>query len=154
MQMARHSNGGSLTDNPMTRLLADSANQAWNAGVDAYERAGSRGGRLFGGLWQIGERLDRGARMRVGNVRGNAVEIWGRLETAFLHRLARSLNALQIPTAQDVQELNRRVEALHKAVVALERRAAELAPAKRRAPSASKSPAARTRARSRKKAGR
>ena len=46
-----------------------------------------------------------------------------------MHRVARALNALQIPTARDVKELNARVTDLQKAVVLLERRAAEAAAA-------------------------
>lgn len=126
--MARN-NGKAFADNQLTRLVKESANQVWHVGRGAYTRVGSEGGRLVGGLLSIGGRIDREARNRVFGARDSATEAWDRLEHAFVHRVARALNALQIPTARDVHELNARVEALQKAVVALERRAAQAAQA-------------------------
>jgi poly(hydroxyalkanoate) granule-associated protein len=171
--MARQNGSGSLADNQLTRLVVGSANQVWHVGRGAYTWAGSGGGRLFGGLMNLGGRLDREAKSRVFEARSSAAGAWERLESAFVQRVARALNALQIPTARDVRELNQRVESLQKAVVALERRAAEAAaaeaaaaegaaagakaprqraaPARRRAPARKKAaPAARA---PRKKAG-
>jgi polyhydroxyalkanoate synthesis regulator phasin len=95
-------------------------------------RSGSQGrpngaGGLVGNLLAIGGRVDREAKIRVFGARTSAMEAWERLETAFAQRVARALNSLQIPTARDVRELNARVEALQKAIVAIERRAAEAA---------------------------
>jgi poly(hydroxyalkanoate) granule-associated protein len=87
-------------------------------------------GGLVSNLRTIGERIDREAKSRVFEARASASEAWDRLESAFVYRVARALNALQIPTARDVRELNHRVVALHKAVEALERRAAEAAAAR------------------------
>jgi hypothetical protein len=74
-----------------------------------------------------------------------------------VQRVARALNALQIPTARDVRELNQRVESLQKAVIALERRAAEAAAAEAAAPGAKaarqRAAPARRRTAARKKAG-
>jgi poly(hydroxyalkanoate) granule-associated protein len=166
--MARQNGSGSLADNQLTRLVVGSANQVWHVGRGAYTWAGSGSGRLVGGLMNLGGRLDREAKSRVFEARSSAAGAWERLESAFVQRVARALNALQIPTARDVRELNQRVESLQKAVVALERRAAEAAaaevaaagakaprqraaPARRRAPARKKAaPAARA---PRKKAG-
>jgi poly(hydroxyalkanoate) granule-associated protein len=166
--MARQNGSGSLADNQLTRLVVGSANQVWHVGRGAYTWAGSGSGRLVGGLMNLGGRLDREAKSRVFEARSSAADAWERLESAFVQRVARALNALQIPTARDVRELNQRVESLQKAVVALERRAAEAsaaevaaagakaprqraAPARRRAPARKKAaPAARA---PRKKAG-
>ena len=123
--MAKQNGSGSLTDNQLTRLVVGSANQVWQVGRGAYTWAGSGGGRLVGGLMNLGGRLDREAKSRVFEVRSSAATAWERVEFAFVHRVARALNALQIPTARDVRELNQRVESLQKAVVLLERRAAE-----------------------------
>lgn len=125
--MAKHNGTTPLVDNPLTRLVRDSASQAWSVGRGAYSFAGTEGGRLVGGLLSFGGRIDRGAKSRVFEARSSASQAWSRLESAFVQRVARALNALQIPTARDVHELNSRVEALQKAVVALERRAAEAA---------------------------
>lgn len=133
--MAKHNGSTPFADNQLTRLVVESANQVWHVGRGAYTRAGSEGGRLVGGLLNIGGRFDREAKSRVYEVRGSAREALKRLESAVLHRIARTLNALQVPTARDVHELNARVESLQKAVVQLERRIAEQAESK---------PAART----------
>lgn len=125
--MAKQNGSGLLADNQLTRLVAGSANQVWHVGRGAYTWAGSGGGRLVGGLMNLGGRLDREAKSRVFEVRSSAAVAWERVESAFVQRVARALNALQIPTARDVRELNQRVESLQKAVVTLERRAAEAA---------------------------
>ncbi|NGX17432.1 phasin family protein [Wenzhouxiangella sp. XN24] len=123
--MSKNNGGKSLVDNPITRLVRGSANQVWHAGRGAVSMAETEGGRLVGGLLNIGGRIDRGAKSRVYEARSSATEAWDRLEDAFVHRVARALNALQIPTARDIKELNGRVEALQRAVLALERRAAQ-----------------------------
>jgi poly(hydroxyalkanoate) granule-associated protein len=127
--MAKQNGSKPMTDNQLTRLVVGSASQAWQAGRGAYTWAGNGSGRLLGGLLSIGGRIDREAKSRVFEARNSATETWERLESAFVQRVARALNALQIPTARDVRELNQRVESLQKAVVALEKRAAEAAAA-------------------------
>src|SRR6056297_798084 len=123
--MSKNNGGKSLADNPITRLVRGSANQVWHVGRGAVSLAETEGGRLVGGLLNIGGRIDRGAKSRVYEARSSATEAWDRLEDAFVHRVARALNALQIPTARDIKELNGRVEALQRAVLSLERRAAQ-----------------------------
>jgi hypothetical protein len=83
----------------------------------------SRAG-LVGGLLGMGGRLEREATHRMFGARAGALRAWEWLEAAFGTRVAQALNALQIPTARDVHELNRRVEALHATLIALERRVA------------------------------
>jgi len=144
--MARNNGSKPFADSQLSRLVRESANQVWHVGRGAYSRAGSEGGRLVGGLLSIGGRIDREARNRVFGARDSATEAWDRLEHAFVHRVARALNALQIPTARDVQELNSRVEALQKAVVALERRAAQAAQAAELKPGAPRKAGARKKA--------
>ena len=149
--MGKQNGSSPLTDNQLARLVADSASQVWNVGRGAYSRAGAGGSRLFGGLVNFGGRLDREAKSRVFEARSTATEAWDRFEAAVAHRVARALNSLQIPTARDVHELNRRVADLQKAVVALERRAAEAAAATPKAPRRSTAPT-RTRKTARKTA--
>lgn len=131
--MARVNGRTPPTDNPLARLIRGSAEQAWHVSLGAYSLAESGGSRLIGGLLGIGERLDRGARNGISGARGNALEAWERIEYAFAQRVSRALNALQIPTARDVHELNARIEALQRAVVKLERRAAQVAAPKHHA---------------------
>ena len=133
--MARNNGMQPIADNQLTLLVKGSANQVWHVGRGAYSRAGTQSGRVVGGLINIGGRLDREAKSRVFEARTTATDAWERLESAVVHRVGRALNALQIPTARDVKELTQRVEALQKAVVALERRAAQAPPARKtRAP--------------------
>ena len=123
----------SLTDNQLTRLVRESAHQVWLAGLGAYARAEAEGSRFFEGLVGVGERIEQGARhkvlrrvqaaeQRVTDVRQTALLTWDRIETLVEHRIAAALNRLQIPTARDVRELSRRVEALQSAVEKLESR--------------------------------
>jgi hypothetical protein len=155
--MATNNGARSFTDNQLTRLVRESATQVWQAGAGIYARAGTRSWFVVGGMLGLGERIDRGARYRVFAARTGASDAWDRLEAAVVHRVARALNSLQIPTARDVHELNRRVEALQSALVALERRAAAT-PAAPSAPARAKpvargKPAARRKPSVRKKAG-
>lgn len=136
--MAKKNGGAPFANNQLTKLVKGSANQVWHAGRGAYSRAGAGSERLVGGLLNIGGRIDREAKHRVFEARTSATEAWERLEKAFVHRVARALNALQIPTARDVQELNRRVAELQKAVIALERRTAQAARTPRAAPARAK----------------
>jgi poly(hydroxyalkanoate) granule-associated protein len=125
--MGKTNPAGLLMDNQVARLVKDSAHQVWLAGLGAYARAEKQGSRLFDNLVTLGERIESGARARVDtriraaesraqNARDTAAEAWDRLEQLFQQRVARVLNNLQIPTARDVHELNRRVEELSRAV--------------------------------------
>lgn len=131
--MADNNGVSPFTDNPLARLVRESAYQVWQVSRGACSRAGSGSSQLVEGLLSIGGRIDREAKNRAFEARTSAMEAWDRLEGAFVHRVARALNALQIPTARDVHELNNRVAALQKAVVALERQVAQ-SPRKKRAP--------------------
>jgi polyhydroxyalkanoate synthesis regulator phasin len=139
--MAKHNGENPYAGRQLTRLVRDSANQVWGVGRGAYSRVGVESERFFGGLLSIGGRIDREAKSRVFEARNTATEAWDRLESAIEHRIARALNSMQIPTARDVQELNHRVEALQKAVTALERRLAAKAPAPKAASAARRGPA-------------
>jgi polyhydroxyalkanoate synthesis regulator phasin len=140
--MAKHNGNAPLLDNPVTRLVKDSASHALSVGRGAYTRAESGGNRLVGGFLGVGGRIDREAKSRVFEARNSANEAWERLALAVAHRIARTLNSMQIPTARDVHELSERVASLQAAVVALERRAAEAsAAAGSRAPKAPKASA-------------
>lgn len=126
--MASNNGGPPSAGNPLARLVKASATQVWQAGRGAYFVAGSESSRLVGSLLGMGGRIDRTAKRRVVGARDTATQAWGRLENAFVQRVAQALNALQIPTARDIHELNSRVASLQRAVIALERRAAQAPP--------------------------
>jgi hypothetical protein len=95
--MANRNGGKAAAVNPLNRLVKQSTSQVLHMARIVFE------------------------------ARGFASGAWEQLEAVFVHRVARALNALQIPTARDVHELSRRIEALQGAVIALEQRAAETA---------------------------
>ncbi len=145
--MAKDNGGNVLLDNQVARLMKGSVHQVWLAGLGAYARAEEEGSKLFENLVSLGERIESGARSRVGRqvdaaqarvtgARENVAEAWDRFEQLVQYRVSRTLNGLQIPTARDVQELNRRVEKLQKAVDRLssaKARPKARAPARKRA---------------------
>ena len=114
-----------------------SARQAWLAGVGAWTRAQSEGSKLFDGLVRDGmaaeregsrfagarETVDRGAE----DVRGFATHTWDRLGQVVEDTVQRSLARLGVPSREDVEALERRIDALEAEL--REARAASAAPA-------------------------
>jgi poly(hydroxyalkanoate) granule-associated protein len=142
-------------------VIRDSANQIWLAGLGAYARAEEEGSRLFENLVTMGERVEnrardqvfrplRAAERKAGEVRDSATGAVSHLRHAFERRVGRILNALQIPTSRDVEELTTRVEELTVARERMERRAA--AARREETPAASKPRQSSSGARTRKKA--
>ena len=102
------------------------------------------GSRLFETLVQEGRQVDRSARRQaeaqvgemrdsvestVEQARGQAVATWDRMERAFDERLQRTLHRLGVPTRQDVEALDARIETLTE-----ELRSRRTTTAKRKAP--------------------
>lgn len=111
----------------LARSLGESAQNVWLAGIGALGRAQSEGSKLFAALVEEGEQLERRTRKAAGDratetmdavssgvdeVRGKAGDTWDRLESAFDERMQRTLARLGVPSRQDVQSLERQVEAL------------------------------------------
>lgn len=131
----REKRNGDASEHSLALVIRDSANQIWLAGLGAYARAEEEGSRLFDNLVSVGERVEtrardqvfrpiRAAERQAEKVRDSATGAIGHLRHAFDRRLARMLNALQIPTSRDVAELTTRVEELTVALDRMERRAA------------------------------
>ena len=131
MENAKH-NGHGNGKTSMNEFMADSAEQAWLAGIGALARARREGLKVCSGI------VGRGKAVRprpsiaklpglsaladaVANARRTAGEAFDRIEEMVEARITRSLNRLQIPTARDTQELTRRVEELTRAVSALDK---------------------------------
>lgn len=72
-------------------------------------------------------------------VRKQASENWNKLESFFEERVSRALNRLGIPSREDIDSLNKRVQQLSRKVAGLEKKARPAAKAK----AAPKKPAAR-----------
>jgi poly(hydroxyalkanoate) granule-associated protein len=132
---ARERRNGDAGDHTFAMVIRDSANQIWLAGLGAYARAEEEGSRLFDNLVTMGERVEtrakdqvvrpiRAAERKAGEVRDTATGALSHLRHAFERRVGKILNALQIPTSRDVEELTTRVEELTVALERLERREA------------------------------
>ena len=146
-----------------SKNILDQANQIWLAGLGAFSRAQEEGGKIFDTLVSEGRSLESKGRKfteatvnevrsnvegTVDDVQGRATRGWDKLEQVFEQRVARTLGALGVPTAQDIRSLTERVEELHGAVDALKTSkgsTARKAPAKKTA--AKKATAKKTSAR-------
>jgi len=160
----RGKTNGAASEHSLAIAIRDSANQIWLAGLGAYAKAGEEGTRVFDSLVALGERVETSAREQVfrplraaetkaSEVRETASGTLGRLQLVFERRVAKILNALQIPTSRDVDELTQRVEELTVALDRMERRVA--ASRSKGATRARKTPAktASTKARAKRAAG-
>ena len=111
--------------------LLDSAQQIWAAGMGAFQRAQSEGGKLFETLVREGMTLEQRTRQMasgkldvardavettVSTVRERAQESWDKLEKVFEERVQRSLNRLGVPGRDEMQALLDRVEELNRQV--------------------------------------
>jgi poly(hydroxyalkanoate) granule-associated protein len=127
------------------KTVMDSAQQIWLAGLGAFAKAQSEGGKLFESLVREGAEVDAKTRkfteskvneMRgnmestVGQVRERSQETWDKLEKVFEDRVARALGRLGIPNHDEIKTLTRRVEELSRDVRKL---GDTPAPAKKRA---------------------
>jgi len=133
--------------------VQDSAQQIWQAGLGAFTRAQMEGGKAFEALVKEGVELQRktqaAAEQRLAeaaskmstlasDLTSRAPAPWDRLETLFEERVAKAMQRLGAPSAQDLQALTARVDALTAALKALEQRSPTgtqqaTAPAPRRA---------------------
>ncbi|WP_305804858.1 phasin family protein [Stenotrophomonas sp. YIM B06876] len=111
----------------LSRRVSESAHQVWLAGLGALGRAQAEGGKLFetlvkeGESWEARSRQDseRGDSLRdtvettLGQARERAAGTWDRVEKSFDDRVQRVLRRLQIPTRDDIEVLNERLDALN-----------------------------------------
>ena len=116
----------------VTGAVMDSAHRIWLAGLGAFAKAQDEGGKLFDSLVEEGAKLEKrtkqaaedtaeGVRGKVEDVKGKASEGMGRLEQVFEERVARALNRLGVPTADDVAAMTRRIEELNAHLEALKK---------------------------------
>ncbi len=137
---------GGGTPPPDTDPVRDSAHQIWLAGLGAFTKAQQEGSKVFDALVQEGLGMQRKVQstaeeklaeasqkmssmaQEIGN---RATGQWDKLEGLFEERVARALQRLGIPTAQEVQALHARVAELERQLRA---RTPRSAPAKKAAP--------------------
>ena len=122
--------GGGGRQKPANDLLY-SAQQIWQAGLGALARAQAGAPKVFEELMREGAKIQGGAldaaqkavmqafrgaqqtvNRRVDTVREQAGETWDNLEKIFQARVQRALQQLNMPSAEEIDALRRRVEEL------------------------------------------
>ena len=114
--------------------VKDSAQQIWLAGLGAFAKAQEEGSKVFEALVKDGigmqtksqamaeEKLVEAASKMTSMAQGiteRATGQWDKLENIFEDRVAKALQRLGVPSAQDVAVLTARVEELSKLVQTL-----------------------------------
>lgn len=113
----------SENDPQLAAKIKDSARQIWLAGLGAYTKAEEDTGRFFERLVQEGEQLESKTRGvvekqiksvedRVEGVREKATGTWDKLEHMFDQRVSGALRRLGIHRREEIEALERRIEAL------------------------------------------
>ena len=112
-----------------------SAGQIWLAGLGAFAKAQREGVKVFNGLVEEGERVQKRAKKTVeetfSDVSSKASKSWDKvswaqLEGAFVDRVVQTLHTLSIPTKQDLDALNHRISKLTAVTKKLSEEMAEL----------------------------
>ncbi|MGD0639722.1 MAG: phasin family protein [Roseiarcus sp.] len=101
--------------------IRDSANQIWLAGLGAFAKAQKEGTKLFNGLVEEGEDVQKQAKKAAGDaydeVKARASKSWDQLswtqiERVFEDRVSKVLHTLSVPTRKDLDTLSHRVAEL------------------------------------------
>ena len=142
---------------PLTGSIKDSAQQIWQAGLGAFAKAQAEGTRAFEALVKEGTSLQRKtqaaaeekiseATSKMSNmatdISSKASGQWDKLENIFEERVAKALNKLGVPSANDMSALTARIDELKKSMQKLSpaRPAAKAAAANAAAKATGKSP--------------
>lgn len=123
-------------DPQLAAKIKDSARQIWLAGLGAYTKAEEDTGRFFDRLVQEGEQLESKTRGVVGKqiksvedrvegVRERATGTWDRLENMFDERVSGALKRLGIHRREEIESLERRIEALEAELARLRNQAGD-----------------------------
>ncbi|OAN87257.1 poly(hydroxyalkanoate) granule-associated protein [Marinobacter sp. EhC06] len=123
-------------DPQLAAKIKGSARQIWLAGLGAYTKAEEDTGRFFDRLVQEGEQLENKTRGvvekqiksvedRVEGVRERATGTWDRLEHMFDERVSGALRRLGIHRREEIESLERRIEALESELARLRNRAGD-----------------------------
>jgi poly(hydroxyalkanoate) granule-associated protein len=134
MAQKKAASGGGVLDSQVANAVRDSAQQIWLAGMGAFSKAQSEGGKVFEALISEGMKLQRKtqgiAEEKISEVTGRMTSMaddvttkagqhWDKLEAIFEQRTAKAMSRLGVPTAKDVAALTKRVDELAAAVARL-----------------------------------
>ena len=119
------------TDMPLKGSVKDSAQQIWQAGLGAFNKAQAEGSKAFEALVKEGVSLQRKTQSvaeekiseatnkmstMATDISSKASGQWDKLESIFEDRVAKALNKLGVPSAKDVNALIARIDELNKSV--------------------------------------
>ncbi|MCU0807898.1 MAG: phasin family protein [Candidatus Contendobacter sp.] len=110
-------------DSEWSQSVRESAHVIWLAGLGAFAKVSSEGGKLFETLVKEGEKVEErtrevaegaleAVREQTGETRGRMIETWDKLEQIFEDRLNRVLGRLGVPSSDDLRELTQRIDTL------------------------------------------
>ena len=141
------------------KAYKDSAQQIWLAGLGAFSKAQADGSKAFESLVKEGQALQSKAQATAqekfaevtskangmtGELLSKATGQWDKLEGIFEERVSKALKKMGIPTNQDIEALNKKIDALAgKKVATKAAPVKKAAPAKKAAPVAAKRKAAK-----------
>ncbi len=116
---------------PLANSVKDSAQQIWQAGLGAFNKAQTEGTKAFEALVKEGMSFQRKTQSAAeekiteatqkmtsmaSDISSKASGQWDKLENIFEDRVARALNKLGVPSAKDVNALIARIDALNASV--------------------------------------
>jgi poly(hydroxyalkanoate) granule-associated protein len=122
---------GDASSADMPNSVKDSAQQIWQAGLAAFNRAQSEGSKAFEALVKEGVGIQRKTQSAAeekineatqkmssmaSDISNKASGQWDKLENIFEERVAKALNKLGVPSAKDVKALIERIDALQASV--------------------------------------
>ena len=118
-------------DIPLKGTVKDSAQQIWQAGLGAFNKAQAEGAKAFEALVKEGVNMQRktqtAAEIKMSeattkmssmatDISSKATGQWDKLETIFEDRVAKALNKLGVPSAKDISALIARLDDLNESV--------------------------------------
>ncbi len=134
--------------------LKDSVQKIWLAGLGALAVAEEEGSKAFKSLLERGEEYEARGREQVSRVmdqvdgakdkaKDKAEDQWSKVEAMINDAVSRTMTKLGIPSRDEISELSKKVEALHKALENMKAPAAKTTASKTVAKKASAKPAAK-----------
>ncbi len=123
---------------PLAGSVKDSAQQIWQAGLGAFNKAQAEGSKAIGALIKEGVNMQRKTQSvaeekiseasskmssMATDISTKASGQWDKLESIFEDRVAKALNKLGVPSAKDVNALIARIDELNKSVQKLSSKA-------------------------------
>lgn len=138
-KMGKNTGSQQEDDTPLRNSVKDSAQQIWQAGLGAFNKAQIEGTKAFEALVKEGINLQRktqsAAEERISeatnamstmatDISSKASGQWDKLENIFEDRVAKVLNKLGVPSAKDISTLIDRIDELNRSVQKLSDKAA------------------------------